>query len=147
MDDWILLLPMALQGGVIAIDEHLHRRRGLPRWERLGHPLDTLTVLAGLALTWLPPTPVALKIFVGWAVFSCLFVTKDEAVHVALCSPREQWLHALLFMLHPLVFAAFGWSWYEARGAEYRLAYFVLTAVFLVYQTVYWNFWRAADDQ
>lgn len=147
MESWYLLLPLALQGGLIAVDESLHRRRGLPRWERIGHPLDTATLLVGLALTALPVTPLALKGFVWWAVCSCFFVTKDEGVHVTRCSAGEQWLHAVLFMLHPLVFAAVGWSWYRGVAPELRLAYFALTAGFCVYQTVYWNVWRAADDQ
>ncbi len=40
-----LFIPFALQTCCMAVDEvHFHRQRGLPRWERLGHPLDTLTV-------------------------------------------------------------------------------------------------------
>jgi len=28
----------------MGVDEfYFHRRRGLPRWERLAHPLDTMT--------------------------------------------------------------------------------------------------------
>ena len=49
---------MGLQGLAMLVDELLfHRRRGLPRWERIGHPIDTLSVLAcyGVSL-WLPPT-------------------------------------------------------------------------------------------
>jgi hypothetical protein len=42
-----LFIPFALQMCCMAVDEvHFHRQRGLPRWERLGHPLDTLTVCA-----------------------------------------------------------------------------------------------------
>lgn len=42
-----LFIPFPLQMICMAVDEaHFHRWRGLPRWERLGHSLDTLTVLA-----------------------------------------------------------------------------------------------------
>ena len=47
-----LSVPLALQALAMLVDElHFHRQRGLPRWERLGHPLDTLSVLACYALT------------------------------------------------------------------------------------------------
>lgn len=44
---WILsILPFALQALTISIDEFwFHRRRGLPIWERIGHPMDTFTIL------------------------------------------------------------------------------------------------------
>ncbi len=55
----LLLAPLAVQGIAMAVDElHFHRRRGLGRWERLGHPLDTLTVLACIGWT-LAVTPTA----------------------------------------------------------------------------------------
>src|SRR5262249_11498801 len=39
--------PSLLQAPAMAVDEGwYHNRRGLPRWERIGHPLDTLTVAA-----------------------------------------------------------------------------------------------------
>ena len=54
------LVPIAVfgtQAALMMVDElHFHRRRGLPRWERIGHPLDTATVLVcyGTALTLSP---------------------------------------------------------------------------------------------
>jgi hypothetical protein len=79
----ILLTPFTLQMICMAVDEiHFHRRRGLPRWERLGHPLDTLTVLA--CFVWLltaAPSAFSLSVYVGLSAFSCLFVTKDEPTH------------------------------------------------------------------
>jgi hypothetical protein len=60
----------------MAVDEfYFHRRRGLPRWERLGHPLDTLTALA--CFVWLlsaAPSASSLSVYTGLSVFSCLFV-------------------------------------------------------------------------
>jgi len=44
---YLLLLPLVEQGLAILVDEfYFHFARGLPRWEHLGHPLDTFTVLA-----------------------------------------------------------------------------------------------------
>src|SRR4051812_28762958 len=91
-----------------------HRKRGLPRWERLGHPLDTLSALVCYAflISVAPTRPHALAIYVGLCAFSCLFITKDEFVHARHCEPFETWLHAVLFVLHPTVFVAFGWVWF-----------------------------------
>src|SRR6185295_1334290 len=71
----MVVIPIALQGLAMAVDElWFHRRRGLPRWERLGHPLDTLTV--ALCYGWLvalpPSQPDALGIYVGFCAFSSL---------------------------------------------------------------------------
>ncbi len=140
----LVLVPAALQALAMLADEGwYHRRRGLPRWERLGHPLDTLTV--ALCYAWLcvsrPAEPHALGVYVALAIFSCLFVTKDEGVHTRLCSPGEHWLHAILFVLHPLVFVAFGaiW-WWQAAGMFWLVhAQLALTCALMIYQLVYWS--------
>jgi hypothetical protein len=142
----VLLLPAALQALVMFADEFVfHRRRGLPRWERLGHPLDTLT--AALCYCWLVVVPAstasALGIYVALCVFSCLFITKDELVHARLCEPLETWLHAVLFVLHPIVFLAFGLIWYSGAHAWILKAALGSTLALLSYQVVYWN-WPAS---
>lgn len=142
----VLLLPAALQGLAMLIDEFVfHRRRGLPRWERLGHPLDTLTTL--LCYAWLVGVPAnkpnALGIYLALCAFSCLFITKDEFVHARLCAPLETWLHALLFVLHPVVFLAFGVIWYSGSHDWILRGALGSTLALLTYQFVYWN-WRPA---
>ncbi|MBX3159304.1 MAG: bifunctional 2-polyprenyl-6-hydroxyphenol methylase/3-demethylubiquinol 3-O-methyltransferase UbiG [Deltaproteobacteria bacterium] len=117
-----------------------HRRRELPRWERIGHPLDTATIVACLA--WLlatdPGDAWALPGYVGLAIFSTVFVTKDEWVHARLCTAGEQWLHAVLFTLHPIVLYAFAHAWWSGRG-DLVAAQLAVASGFLVYQVVYWN--------
>ena len=133
-------IPFGIQALATATDElYFHRRRGLPQWERIGHPLDTLSVLACYAVALaLPPTASSLRIYVIAAAFSCLFVTKDEIVHAKFCEPLEHWLHALLFILHPIVLASVGYLWLkEARTALLSLS--ALTLAFGFYQTLYWN--------
>lgn len=146
------LIPIVLQGVVMIVDEGwFHRARGLPRWERIGHPLDTLTIVA--CLVWLlaaePGSPAGLPVYVALAIASTLFVTKDEAVHAARCSAGEQWLHAVLFVLHPIVLAAFGYLWWTG-AVGLLVGQLGITVAFLVYQVVYWNFeratWRLDDD-
>ena len=80
----VCLIPIVLQGVILVVDEGwFHRARGLPRWERIGHPLDTLTIV--LCLAWLlattPGSSSALPVYIGLAIVSTLFVTKDEGVH------------------------------------------------------------------
>jgi 2-polyprenyl-6-hydroxyphenyl methylase/3-demethylubiquinone-9 3-methyltransferase len=116
-----------------------HRKRGLPRWERIGHPLDTLTLIT--CLVWLlatTPSQATLTVYIVLAAFSTLFVTKDEFVHAKLCSGGEQWLHSVLFILHPIVLFAFGNLWW--LGYESPLVgQLVVTIAFMTYQIVYWS--------
>lgn len=103
---WILFLPFIAQAFVLTFDEfYFHMKRGLPLWERIGHPLDTFTVVLCLSFVLIfPYNQVFLLPFIILAVMSCLFVTKDEFVHKEHCNAKEQWLHSLLFVLHPLVY-------------------------------------------
>ena len=136
-----LTLPFILQGAAMMVDEfYFHRRRGLSVWERRGHPLDTATVLLAFAyLAFTPRESFHLAGYVGLAAFSCLFVTKDEWVHQRECGAAEQWLHSVLFLLHPMVFV----SAYLAVGDETLKPFFwiqcALAVAFFVYQGVYWN--------
>lgn len=136
----IFVVPVALQALAMVVDEaYFHRKRGLPRWERIGHPLDTLTIVACLA--WLlatTPGDVTLGVYLALAVFSSLFVTKDEWIHAKHCEPGEQWLHAVLFVLHPIVLAAFGIMWWSGERDVLALQ-LVVAIAFAAYQTVYWN--------
>jgi hypothetical protein len=135
---------VGVQALVLFIDEfRFHFRRELPTWERLGHPIDTLTVVACYAFGWLfPPTAAAQLGYVGLAALSCLTITKDEFVHATRCEPTEHWLHAVLFILHPIVLAGVGLLWLE--GARNQLLIpLTLTSAFLLYQILYWNTpWR-----
>lgn len=140
----ILVAPAVLQALAMLVDEGwYHRRRGLGRWERNGHPLDTLTVAACYA--WLvaraPSEPDALFGYVLLAALSCLFITKDEPVHARACGPGEQWLHAVLFVLHPLVFLGFGAIWWTGAAPWLIRGQLALTLAFAAYQFVYWNLW------
>ena len=141
---WFLaLFPFILQSLVIGIDEYyFHLKRGLPRWERIGHPIDTLSVLICFGLVLLVPySAVMLKVFIALAILSCLLVTKDEFVHKHHCPASEQWLHALLFLNHPIMLGCMGLIW--ARWSNLLPLLMIpaaLTLLFFLYQVVYWNF-------
>jgi hypothetical protein len=131
---WFFIFA-TLQGIVLLVDEFVfHYRRELPRWERWGHPVDTFFFLLPL---------VYLK-FQGadggyWAlaILSCLIITKDEWVHARLANGGEQWLHALLFVLHPAVLVTAAWSHAEATVGYSLLI--VGVAALMIYQIVFWN--------
>lgn len=137
----IFTVPFVLQGLAIMIDEfYFHHQRGLGAWERIGHPLDTLTVLAGyLFLIFNSYSEKNLYIFVGLSAFSCLFVTKDEFVHAELCRPSEHWLHAVLFVLHPLCFLSAALLWKNQMGDGVLRVQSLILTTFILYQIIYWR--------
>ncbi len=139
---FLLLLPFFIQMVAIGIDEiYFHYKRGLPLWERIGHPLDTLTVISALSYICLVPySPFALKIYIGISVFSCVFVTKDEFVHKHYSPAAENWLHAFLFLLHPIVLTIAGWIWRSFPELMFFLyAQLASMILFCLYQGIYWN--------
>jgi hypothetical protein len=152
---WLLVLPLGVQALAMLVDElHFHRRRGLGAWERIGHPLDTMTVLACLSWVLLvPPTDRAIAVYVGLALASCLFITKDEAVHAGHCRAGEHWLHAILFVVHPMSLASIGLMWpavhaphdalptwlHGVPAASIVTMQIVVTSLFCLYQILYWN--------
>ena len=110
---WLWLLPLALQSVAMGVDElGCHRHRAVPRLEWQGHVLDTSAFL--LCLVWpllFAPTAPHLVAYAGLGGFSCLLVTKDEWTHHVGCAGSEHWVHALLFLLHPVVLIATACLW------------------------------------
>lgn len=146
----LLIAPAALQALAMIVDEgHFHRRRGLPRWERIGHPIDTLSVAAcwGWTVAVAPDASGALAGFVALAAFSCLLVTKDEAVHARLASAGEHWLHAVQFVLHPIVFLGGALIWRGGDARWFLIGQLALSLGFATYQIVYWSLpWTRRSD-
>lgn len=160
----LLMIPFFVQSVVILLDEFIfHIKRPLPKWERIGHPLDTLTILICLVFVLLVPySALNLKVYVGLSLFSCIFVTKDEFVHKHHCPASEQWLHALLFLNHPVLLTAAGMIWALSSNIELPLwlagmraessllvlflkTQVIAVSLFGLYQVVYWNFiWKPA---
>lgn len=160
---WITaLIPFAIQALAILFDEgYFHYRRGLPLWERIGHPLDTLSMAACLAFViYAPFSTQNLIIYTLLASFSCLMVTKDEFIHKEHCPGAENWLHALLFILHPITLITAAVIWPVTQGVEVPLwlskwldnptvlqefLQFQFWAIFafFTYQAFFWNVvWR-----
>ncbi len=160
---WVLgILPFILQALVILFDEgYFHIKRGLPKWERIGHPIDTCSVLLCMGFVLFVPFSVKTLILYSFlAAVSCILVTKDEFVHKEHCPASEQWLHALLFTLHPMTLISAGFIWPVVQNVEvspwistffnqpkslhlFLWGQLATMSLFLVYQIVFWNFlWK-----
>ena len=119
---------------------YFHRKRGLPLWERIGHPIDSLSVLVCYSFIYFqPPTEANMKIYIALCAFSCLLVTKDEFVHTQHCEARENWLHAVLFVLHPITFLAAGMIWKDHLNPQFIAAQPLVILLFMTYQILYWS--------
>lgn len=145
----MIVIPFLLQAIAILIDEvYFHVRRGLPKWERIGHPLDTLTVIACYAyILCMPYSPTTLIGYILLAIFSTIFITKDEFVHQKHCPGAELWLHAVLFILHPITLICAGLIWPVIQGVQVAPRFFLIGQLtcmtgFMLYQIVYWNYVR-----
>lgn len=145
---FLIFIPFIVQTLVILFDECcFHLKRGLPKWERIGHPLDTLSVLFCLGFVFFVPySPTALKGFLALSILSCLLVTKDEFVHKHHCPASEQWLHALLFLNHPIMLASIGLMWSPPRWISpsplfrpFLALQMGFITLFFLYQLIYWN--------
>lgn len=155
-----IALPFALQGMIMIIDEfYFHHQRGLPLWERIGHPIDTFSIIICYAIAlYLPFQREYILLFIGLAIFSSLLITKDEFIHHQYCLASEQWLHALLFVLHPVVLALTGLIWFLPSSPDFlpnldgKLLFivlkiqFILTLFYLLYQIIYWNFYGKNNE-
>lgn len=138
---WVFI-PFLVQGAVIGYDEfYYHLKRGLPKWERIGHPIDTFSLVVCLAFVRLVPfSQSTLVWYILLSLISCLLVTKDEFIHHECCPAKEQWLHALLFINHPIVLLCMGWMW--SAGTLYHpflTIQLTVVTLFCLYQLIYWN--------
>ena len=104
----LYLIPFFLVHAVLMmVDEfYFHYKRGLGRWERLGHPFDTSLVILCYAWAYYwQGSELSSMFYAVYALLvagSMLAIAKDEWVHQAECLPAEQWVHSLLFMFHPV---------------------------------------------
>lgn len=139
----VLFSPFVIQGAAMFFDEfYFHRKRGLPLWEKLGHPLDSFSVLCCYIFLFSNEyTENHLWIYIGLCVTSSLLITKDEFVHTQKCEAGENWLHAFLFVLHPITFFAAGILWFQS----YERSFFIIPALAIIsvmaYQIIYWGFY------
>ena len=165
LNSYWLSTPFLAQMLCMTVDEFwFHRKRGLPRWERIGHPLDTLTVVICMAwILCIQPNRWTVLAYVAMAVFSSIFVTKDEPVHKRHCPAAEHWLHAVLFLLHPIVLANAALLWpavqnsappallWAVRYSGFERPFITCACAamigFAIYQFVFWNLlWHPKEN-
>jgi hypothetical protein len=104
-----------------------------------------------------------LKLYVVFSLISCLLVTKDEFVHQKHCEGSEHWLHALLFLNHPILLASLGILWplftecslpaFWTRLMPHKELFHLFivgqalfVTLFFLYQLLFWNFIWKKDD-
>ncbi len=133
--------PLAgLQAALMIVDERVfHRARTLGEWESWGHVADSAVFAAALApAALLAPTRGAALLYAALAAASTVLVTKDEWIHARECGGTEQWLHALLFVLHPCVLLAVGALWARGEDGLLRAGLPAVVAAYSFYQWLYW---------
>ena len=125
------------QGILMFFDEFkFHHQRGLNRWERIGHPIDSFFFLIPFLYTQYFSN---IYVFIGLCFFSCLIVTKDEFVHAKECLGSEQWLHAVLFLFHPVALYGLWVAWENDLNKIIQIQSLIIFG-FMLYQIIYWNF-------
>ena len=133
--------PLAgLQAALMFVDEGaFHRVRRLGEWESWGHVADSAVFAAALTPAALfAPSVGAFWIFAGLGFFSTVLIAKDEWIHARECGGAEQWLHALLFALHPCVLIAVAAAWARGDAAFFRAGLPLVVAAYSFYQWFYW---------
>ena len=125
------------------IDEfYFHHKRGLGKWESWGHPIDTLLFLSCYLFAALIPYSVSWElIFAALCVASSLIIIKDEFIHTEQSSGAENFLHAILFILHPLSLIVLYLFWRDQELIMIKVQT-VIIALFMSYQILYWNYFK-----
>ncbi|MCO4754873.1 MAG: hypothetical protein KC478_10360 [Bacteriovoracaceae bacterium] len=142
---WIIIWP--IQALLMFLDEfYFHRRRGLGRWERIGHPIDTAVFLSCFIYPLLfEHNDKAAISYMALALISTLIITKDEWVHHKECNLIEQWLHTFLFIIHPIAIFATYLCWSSSNLFPVYLQACLIFS-FLIYQIYFWNFRRNHNE-
>lgn len=132
------------QGLLMFYDEfYFHRKRGLGKWESIGHPVDSLFFLLPFLGAQYQADP---QIFIGLCAVSCLIITKDEFVHQEECEGKEQWLHSLLFVIHPIALFGLWEAWHSGYHRIIQMQTGIIF-LFMLYQIIYWNFYRTLKNE
>lgn len=152
----LIVIFIAFHSILMIFDEFFfHRKRILPKWERIGHPIDTVFILlCFLVVICLPMTKLSIILYFSLSVLSCFIIVKDESIHLKYCGKYEQYLHALLFILHPILLIILFFSWSSFTKSYFsdmdyfnspllkNIIYFqfISATLFLSYQILFWNF-------
>jgi len=75
-----------------------------------------------------------------------LIITKDEFVHAEECEPSEQWLHSVLFIIHPVALYGLWFAWMNSFNTIIQIQAAIIF-VFMMYQIIYWNFTKGIPNE
>jgi hypothetical protein len=139
----LIFTVWVLQGLLMFFDEfYFHHKRGLHRWESIGHPVDTFFFLLCFLFTLIYPfTSDNLITFVILSIISTLIITKDEWVHAKEADGLEHWLHSLLFIVHPISLTLLYFAWRQSLQLLI-VVQSIIVFTFFIYQIFYWNFYK-----
>ncbi len=133
----LILSAWIFQGLLMFFDEFIfHHKRGLKAWERIGHPIDSFFFFVPFIYTQFFHNEY---VFLFLCVLSSILVTKDEFVHADECDAPEQWLHAFLFLIHPVSLFCLWFAWKNQLNLIIQIQAGIIF-LFTVYQIVYWIF-------
>lgn len=140
----LILVIWVSQGILMFFDEFkYHHKRGLKKWERVGHPIDSFFFLIPFVYTLYFSN---IYIFLVLSLVSCLIVTKDEFVHAKECDAPEQWLHSVLFIIHPIAFIGLWLAWQNGFSQIIKFQSLIIF-LFMLYQIIYWNFYIGKQNE
>ncbi len=134
--------------GLYFVDEYiLRKQRDVSQKEINSVLVDGLLFLSIVAMTIFTSYSKNLGyIYLVLSALSCISIVINEAFYPASLSCKERVIHALLYILHPLILYAFYSSWkmdFFNTNMTYwwlQLGYLVLGAKAITYHVIYWNF-------
>lgn len=126
---------------------YYHHKRRLGKWESIGHPIDSFFFLICFGFCALfQISDFHFYIFIALSIISTLIITKDEWVHSEQSYPTENWLHSILFIIHPVALGALYFAWKFNFKTVIQVQAFII-AVFMLYQIIYWNFMQGNQNE
>lgn len=145
-----LLSLMILHVVVFHIDEYyFHRKRTLCRKEALAMFVDGALYLPPLIIaSFAPVTEFWQKIYLLFAILSCLSIVKNEWFYADDIGRKERLTHSILYILHPVLLYTFYVSWignFFAHNLNFwmvQIMYVGFGVKTLTHQLIYWNYLR-----
>lgn len=135
-------LLVLCQSILMSIDElYFHRKRGLGFWETFGHPVDTAFFITPFLYSLLNSfNDKKLQTYIVIAILSSLIIVKDEWIHKKVCEGSENFIHALLFLIHSPILVFNGILWANNHQLFIARAVYVIGLfLVLIYQIAYWG--------
>lgn len=143
-----ITITTLLHGILFTFDEYIvHKKRSLSQKEVNSGLIDGVLFLSTVALTLFTKFSSLLEIiYISLGFLSCVAIIKHEMFLPPDITKRERVIHAVLYILHPLILYAFYVSWksdFFNTNLTYwmmQLGYFALGFKAITYHVIYWNY-------